>query len=99
MCDPNAGIMPKHAQRMSAEELQQSLDGWVFSLGWWDASSEMVPEEGSEAALLESLEETGITKASSNATSPEDRKGVLRRRVFGVDAGRAHAYNFRQGDQ
>ena len=65
---------------MSPKELDKALDGWLFSLGWWQQT-----ERGAS-------EQSGM----SSTRIDEDVGGKKRSRRFGIDIGVPEQLGFRE---
>ncbi|RBR10785.1 uncharacterized protein FIESC28_09316 [Fusarium coffeatum] len=78
LCDPNARVIPSGGEYLSDSQLSQALEGWVFSLGWWQKE---VPDDNSETC----------DSGSANQERNLDERMIevdQRDRRFGIDIGK-----------
>jgi hypothetical protein len=84
LCDRRYGVIPHGAEYMNDKQLRKALDGWVFSLGWWQRNSAVAEERQSQDALDQRDSEEVLRNASPTVTSvvPDEKR-------FGIDVGKA----------
>lgn len=80
LCDRDASIMPQSAELMDEKEPKNVLEGWVFSLGWWNVAR----VDGEEASTAEEQE---VSLGSGNYATAIITEDTDKR--FGVDVGSA----------
>lgn len=76
MCDPKSGVFVSGSTRMNKKELEQSLRGWQFSIGWWKTPGGKVNEQNE--GVLDVSQKAPVVKSTDVAT-----------KRFGVDVGTA----------
>jgi len=82
VCDGEQSHLPPDALWKSQKELDEVLDGWLFSLGWWQRSGSTASENAEAAA------------ESSRGSSDREKKQGSKR--FGIDVGVPEQLGFRE---
>jgi hypothetical protein len=78
LCDPNARVIPSGAEYLSDSQLSDALEGWVFSLGWWQ-----------KQVINDNSETCDSSRASQDREPHESGIEADQREVrFGIDIGR-----------
>lgn len=83
MCDPKTGVFRHAYPDINDKDLAKSLEGWLFSLGWWEKRGKTVATE---------IEDSHAVKEAHTHASPISRSNEGKR--FGIDIGKADTSNF-----
>lgn len=82
LCDRGSGVVPSGAEFMSDGQLKRAFDGYLFSLGWWDAGGDAGGEEldrGSEELDRGSEQVVPLDgDTTSDVETGEDKVDVFR---------------------